>query len=77
MTHQRRREEPSSFPSPLSYLSFLSSGRSVKWLLAFASTVIPDFDLLENHDQDLYSGLDMFVFRIGGLFFEEEVSLSV
>jgi hypothetical protein len=34
-------------------------------LLAFASTVIPGFSLLEVHDQDFYSLLDMYVFRNG------------
>jgi hypothetical protein len=32
--------------------------RSIKFSLAFASTVIPDFSLLEIHDEDLYSLLD-------------------
>jgi hypothetical protein len=40
-------------------------GRSVKSLLAFASIVIPSFILFEIHDQDLYSLLDMYVFRNG------------
>jgi hypothetical protein len=39
--------------------------RSVKLLLVFASTVIPGFSLLEIHDRDLYSILDMYVFRNG------------
>jgi hypothetical protein len=44
----------------------LWSGRSVKLLLVFASTVIPGFSLLEIHDQDyFYSLLDMYVFRNG------------
>jgi hypothetical protein len=38
---------------------------SVKFLLAFASTVIPGFSLLEIHDQDFYSLLDMDVFQNG------------
>jgi hypothetical protein len=39
--------------------------RSVKLLLAFASTVIPGFSLLEIHDQDFYCIPDMYVFRNG------------
>jgi hypothetical protein len=42
--------------------SRLGSGRSVKLLLAFASTIISGLNLLEIHDQDLYSLLDMFMF---------------
>jgi hypothetical protein len=34
-------------------------------LLALASTVIPGFSLLEIHDQDFFSLLDMYVFRNG------------
>jgi hypothetical protein len=34
-------------------------------LLAFASTVVPGFSLLEIHDQDFYSLLDMYMFRNG------------
>jgi hypothetical protein len=34
-------------------------------LLAFANTVIPGFSLLEIHDQDFCSLLDMYVFRNG------------
>jgi hypothetical protein len=41
------------------------TGRSVKLLLAFASTVIPGLNLLEIHDQDFYSLLDMYVFQNG------------
>jgi hypothetical protein len=37
-------------------------GRSVKLLLAFASTVIPSFSLLEMHDQNCYCLLDMYVY---------------
>jgi hypothetical protein len=60
--------------SPASVLTFLpaddcpttnSFGRSVELLLAFASTVIPSFSLLEIHDKDFYSLLDMCVFRNG------------
>jgi hypothetical protein len=40
-------------------------GRSVKLLLAFASTVIPGFSLLEIHYQYFYSLLDMHMFRNG------------
>jgi hypothetical protein len=43
----------------------LCLGQSVKLLLAFASTVIPGFSLLEIHDQDFYSLLDMYVFQNG------------
>jgi hypothetical protein len=42
-----------------------SVGRSVKFLLDFASTVIPGFRLLEIRDQDFYSASDMYVFRNG------------
>jgi hypothetical protein len=42
-----------------------SAGWSVKLLLAYTSTVIPGFRLLENHDQDSYSPLDMYVFWNG------------
>jgi hypothetical protein len=44
---------------------WLSVGPSVKLLLVFASTVIPGFSLHEIHNQDLYSLLDMYVFRNG------------
>jgi hypothetical protein len=40
----------------------LSVSQSVKLMLAFSSTVIPGFSLLEIHDQDFYSLLDMYVF---------------
>jgi hypothetical protein len=48
-------------------LAFLcnAGGRSVKLLLAFASTVIPGFNLLKIHEQDFYSLLDVLVFRNG------------
>jgi hypothetical protein len=47
-------------------------------MLAFASTVIPGFRLLEIHDQDISSLLDMQVFRNGDLLFDEgEVGLSL
>jgi hypothetical protein len=42
-----------------SYRLTINFGRSVKLLMAFASTVIPGFSLLEIHDQDLYSFLEM------------------
>jgi hypothetical protein len=38
---------------------------SVKLLLVFPSTVIPGFSLLEIHEQDFYSLLDVYVFRNG------------
>lgn len=37
--------------------------RSVKLLLAFASTVIPSFIVLGIHSQDFYSLLDMYLFQ--------------
>jgi hypothetical protein len=40
-------------------------GQWVKLLLAFARTVIPGFSLLEVHDQDFCSLLDMYAFRSG------------
>jgi hypothetical protein len=39
--------------------------RSVKLLLAFANTVIHRFSLLEIHDQNVYSLIDMYVFQNG------------
>jgi hypothetical protein len=44
--------------SPAPVLVARSVGRSAKLLLAFCSTVIPGFSLLEIHDQDFYSLLD-------------------
>jgi hypothetical protein len=44
---------------------FWSVVRSVKLLLAFDSTVVPGFSLLEIHDQDFSYFLDMHVFRNG------------
>jgi hypothetical protein len=41
-------------------------------MLVFASTVIPGFRLLEIHDQDFYSLLDMRVFRNGVSFSTRE-----
>jgi hypothetical protein len=32
-------------------------------LLAFTSTIISGFNLLEIHDEDVYSLLDMYIFR--------------
>jgi hypothetical protein len=43
-----------------------SFGRSVKLQLVYARTVIPGFSLLEIHDQDFYSLLDM-CFDEGGV----------
>jgi hypothetical protein len=43
----------------------LSIGRSVKLLLVFASTIIPGFSLLEIHDQDFYSLIDIYVYGNG------------
>jgi hypothetical protein len=39
--------------------------RSVKFLLAIASTVIPGFVLLEINDQDFYFLLNVYLFRNG------------
>jgi hypothetical protein len=39
--------------------SLVFVGRSLKFMLAFASTVIPGFSLLEIHGQDIYPLLDM------------------
>jgi hypothetical protein len=39
--------------------------RSIKLLLAFASTVISGFSVHEIHDQDIVSALDMYVFQNG------------
>jgi hypothetical protein len=46
-----------------SWPSKIEVGRSVKLLLVFVSTVIPGFRLPEIHDQDVYSLLDVYVFR--------------
>jgi hypothetical protein len=46
-------------------MKYLNTGRSIKLLLAFASTVIPGFSVLEIHEQDFCSLLDMYVFRNG------------
>jgi hypothetical protein len=50
-------------------------GRSVKLLVAFASTVVPVFSLLEIHDQDFHSLLDRYVFRNGTSSSTDEVSV--
>jgi hypothetical protein len=52
-------------------------GESVKLLPASASTVIPSFSLLEIHDRDFDSLLDMYVFELGHLYDERVVGLSV
>jgi hypothetical protein len=54
-----------------------SVGRSVKLLLAFTSTVIPGFILLEIHDQHFYSLLDIDVFRNGASSSTKDVSVFV
>jgi hypothetical protein len=45
-------------------LAFLSL-QSVKFLLAFASTIIPGLIFFKMHDQDFYSFLDMYMFQNG------------
>jgi hypothetical protein len=46
--------------------------------MGFASTVIPGFSLLEIHEQDFYSLLDMYVFGNGASSSTKEgVGLSV
>jgi hypothetical protein len=52
----------------------LSVGQPVQLLLAFASTVIPGFSLLEIHDQDFYSLLNMYVFQNGASYSTKEAS---
>jgi hypothetical protein len=47
------------------YWTLLQFGRSVKFLLALASSVIPDFSLLEIHDLDYCCPLVIYVFRNG------------
>jgi hypothetical protein len=42
-----------------------SHGRSVKLQLAFASTIIPVFSRIENHDQDFYSHLHVYMCQNG------------
>jgi hypothetical protein len=44
-------------------------------LLAFASTVIPLFSLLDIHDQDFYPLLDIYVFRNVAFFMTKEGSV--
>jgi hypothetical protein len=62
-----QREEGSDYcwSLPLYWQCSKAMGRWVKLLLALASTVTSDFSLLEIHDQDFYSLLDMYVFRNG------------
>jgi hypothetical protein len=48
----------------LSLIANVQVGRSVKLLLAFASTAILGFNLLDIHDQYIYSLLDM-CFKMG------------
>jgi hypothetical protein len=50
-------------------------GQSVKLLLASASTVIPAFSLLEIHDQDFYSLLDVYAFWNGASSLTKERSV--
>jgi flagellar biosynthesis protein FliR len=59
----------------MTLLSDQSVGRSVKLLLALASTFIPGFSLLEIHDQDLFSLLDMHVFQNGAFSSAKEGSV--
>jgi hypothetical protein len=40
-------------------------GRSVKLMLAFASTIIPSFSLLKIHNHDFCFPIDVYVFRNG------------
>jgi hypothetical protein len=51
-------------------LQTLPVGRSVKLLLVFASTVISRFGLLEIHDHEFYSVLDMYIISKWGLIFD-------
>jgi hypothetical protein len=59
----------------LHILDWLKVGQSVKLLLAFASTVVPGFSLLEIHDQDFCSLLDMQVVRNGASLSTKEGSV--
>jgi hypothetical protein len=52
-------------PQTYSQTRLWSVGRSIRLLLAFASTVIPFFSHLVVHDKDLCSLLDMYMFRNG------------
>jgi hypothetical protein len=68
----QRRTFPFLWVPELSWLqlrqlsrNWLSVGGSVKLLLIFDSTVIPGFSLLEIHDEDFCSLLDVYVFRNG------------
>jgi hypothetical protein len=51
--------------SSQSAVSSLVLHSSIELLLASANTDFPGFNLLEIHDQDFYSPLDMYVFRNG------------
>jgi hypothetical protein len=53
----------------------VSVDRSFKLLLAFGSTVIPGFSLLEIYDQDFYFLLDMYVLLNGSSYSTKEVSV--
>jgi hypothetical protein len=62
----------------LAAVSWLTDfGRSVKLLLAFASTVIPGFSIFQIHGQELCSVLDMYVFRSGASSSTREGSVSL
>jgi hypothetical protein len=54
-----------------------SVSRWVKLLLGFASTVISAFSLLETHNQEFYSLLDMYVFRNEALSSRKEGSVRL
>jgi hypothetical protein len=62
--HQELPSAATSDGSVSQLLTADSLGLSAKLLLAFASTVIPGFSLLEIHDQDFYSLLDMYAFCV-------------
>jgi hypothetical protein len=57
------------------YVQYMQDGRLFKLLMAFASTVIPGFSLLEIHDQDFYSLLYMYMFRNWASSSTKEVSV--
>jgi hypothetical protein len=52
-------------PAGLETKNSYAIGRSVKLLLAFASTVTPEFSLLKIHDDDFYSLLYVYVVQNG------------
>jgi hypothetical protein len=54
----------------------LAFGLSFKLLLAFASTVIPGFSLLDIHDQVFFSPRHTRVSKLGLLINEEGIGLS-